>query len=299
MKKRTAFDWIINISMGILMLIILYPIYFTVIASFSDPYAVAKGKVLLYPVGLTLESYQHAFAYKQIWVGYANSMFYTLFGTAFSVALTIPAAYGLSKKQLPGRFGLTCIFLVTMYFGGGLIPTYLLVKGLHLLNTRLVLIILSGMSVYNMVVARVYFSTSIPGEIYEAARIDGASELRIFFTIALPLAVPIIAVIALYYSVANWNSYFNALVYITNEKLEPLQIVLRRVLIMNENAVNEALMQTNSVSTEQIVDKARRSYIAYTMKYSMVLISSLPMLILYPFLQRYFVKGLLIGSLKG
>ena len=165
MKKRTAFDWIINISLGILMLIILYPIYFTVIASFSDPYAVAKGKVLLYPVGLTLESYQHAFAYKQIWVGYANSLFYTLFGTAFSVALTIPAAYGLSKKQLPGRFGLTCIFLVTMYFGGGLIPTYLLVKGLHLLNTRLVLIILSGMSVYNMVVARVYFSTSIPGEI--------------------------------------------------------------------------------------------------------------------------------------
>ena len=187
MKKRTAFDWIINISLGILMLIILYPIYFTVIASFSDPYAVAKGKVLLYPVGLTLESYQHAFAYKQIWVGYANSLFYTLFGTAFSVALTIPAAYGLSKKQLPGRFGLTCIFLVTMYFGGGLIPTYLLVKGLHLLNTRLVLIILSGMSVYNMVVARVYFSTSIPGEIYEAARIDGASELRIFF-IMIPSA---------------------------------------------------------------------------------------------------------------
>ena len=138
-----------------------------------------------------------------------------------------------------------------------------------------------------------------PARSYEAARIDGASELRIFFTIALPLAVPIIAVIALYYSVANWNSYFNALVYITNEKLEPLQIVLRRVLIMNENAVNEALMQTNSVSTEQIVDKARRSYLAYTMKYSMVLISSLPMLILYPFLQRYFVKGLLIGSLKG
>ena len=296
MKKRTAFDWIINISLGILMLIILYPIYFTVIASFSDPYAVAKGKVLLYPVGLTLESYQHAFAYKQIWVGYANSLFYTLFGTAFSVALTIPAAYGLSKKQLPGRFGLTCIFLVTMYFGGGLIPTYLIVKKVGLLNRAYTLIVLGSVSVYNIIVTRSFFQSTLPDSLFESARIDGASEMRMFFSIALPLSGSIIAVMALYYGVGRWNEFFNALIYVSNVDYQPLQLVLRSLLLQSQQAVMDAALTDDP---EMLADAARLAYMAEAMKYAIIFISAAPLLIAYPFVQKHFVRGVMIGALKG
>ena len=283
----------------ILMLIITaYPLYFTIIASLSEPYDVAKGNVKLWPVGFTLQSYKQVFAYKQIWVGYLNTVYYTIFGTIFSLCLTIPAAYTLSKKFLPGRGILTMIILFTMYFSGGLIPTYLLIRNLGLMNTRYVLILTGGFSVYNMIITRVYFASSIPEDIYESARIDGASDFRQFFSIALPLAVPVIAVITLYYAVSNWNAYFSALLYITRRELEPLQLVLRRVLIMNELALSEAVLQ-DTLQPGQLMDSVRRAYAAYTMKYATVFIASLPLLILYPFIQKYFVKGIMIGSLKG
>lgn len=296
-KKVELFDICNVIFMLAVLFITIYPLYFTVIASFSEPSAVATGKVNWRPVGFTLDSYRQVFAYKQIWRGYLNTIFYTVLGTAFNLFLTIPAAYAVSKKYLPHRNILMGFFLITMYFGGGMVPSYLLIKSLGLINTRLVLVIVSGISIYNLIVTRTYFTTSISDSIYEAARMDGAGELKTFFSIALPLAKPIIAVMVLYYAVAHWNDYFNALLYVSDQKLEPLQSVLRRVLIQNQNALNETLMQ-QSMSPGELLDSAKRAYAAYTMKYTMVFISSAPLLIAYPFVQKYFVKGVMVGAVK-
>ena len=188
-------------------------------------------------------------------------------------------------------------FLITMYFSGGMVPTYLLIKNLGLINTRLVLVIVSGISIYNLIVTRTYFTTSISESIYEASRIDGAGEIRTFLSIALPLAKPIIAVMVLYYAVAHWNDYFNALLYVSDQNLEPLQSVLRRVLIQNQNALDESMMQ-QSMSAGELLDSAQHAYAAYTMKYTMVFIASAPLLIAYPFVQKYFVKGVMVGAVK-
>lgn len=296
-KKYGAFDFINTIFMVLVLLITIYPLYFTVIASFSDPKAVASGEVIWHPVGMTLDSYKQVFAYSDIWRGYANTIFYTVFGTLFQLFLTIPAAYALSKRYLPGQKVLMTLFLITMYFGGGMVPTYLLVKNLGLVNTRACLVIVSGFSIYNLIVTRTYFSTSISESIYEAARIDGAGEIKSFLSIALPLAKPIVAVMILYFAVALWNNYFDALLYITDKTLEPLQSVLRRVLIQNENALNEAMLQGN-LAPGELLDTAKRAYAAYTMKYTMVFIASAPLLIAYPFVQKYFVKGVMVGAVK-
>lgn len=295
-RKISFFDLCITVFMTIILVVMIYPLYYTVIASLSDAGAVATGKVVWAPVKMTFDAYRHVFEYKAIWTGYINSIYYTVLGTLFSLVLTIPAAYALSKNDLPIRSGLMTVFLITMYFSGGMVAGYLLVKSLGLLNTRLVLILTSGLSVYNLIVSRIYFKTSIPYALYEAADIDGAGEYRKFFSIALPLAKPIIAVMALYYAVGQWNNYFSALLYVSDKELEPLQMVLRRVLIQNENALNEEALRTSN--TEEIMDKVRRSQMAYTMKYAMVFIGSAPMLCIYPFVQKYFVKGVMIGSLK-
>ena len=249
------------------------------------------------PIDVTFDSYKLVFEYKQIWIGYRNTLVYTVLGTFFNLLLTVSAAYGLSKKTLPGRQWITIYFLITMYFSGGLVPSYLLIKQLGLINQPYTLVILGGVSIYNLIVTRVYFSTAIPENLYEAVRIDGASEAQAYIRIALPLAMPIVAVIALYYAVSRWNSYFNAMLYITNRSLEPLQTVLRRVLILNENAMDEATLQ--ELGAGELLDKAKRAYAAYAMKYSMVFISSLPLLVAYPFLLKYFVKGIMVGALKG
>lgn len=296
-KKVEMFDICNVIFMFAVLFITIYPLYFTVIASFSEPSAVATGKVLWRPVGFTLDSYRQVFAYKQIWTGYLNTIFYTVLGTAFNLFLTIPAAYAVSKKYLPHRNIFMGFFLITMYFGGGMVPSYLLVKSLGLINTRLALVIVSGISIYNLIVTRTYFATSISDSIYEAARMDGAGELKTFFSIALPLAKPIMAVMVLYYAVAHWNDYFNALLYVSDQQLEPLQSVLRRVLIQNQNALDESLMQ-QSMSSGELLDSAKRAYAAYTMKYTMVFIASAPLLAAYPFVQKYFVKGVMVGAVK-
>ncbi|MBQ8231773.1 MAG: carbohydrate ABC transporter permease [Lachnospiraceae bacterium] len=296
-KKVSMFDVCNTIFMLLVLLIIVYPLYYAVIASFSEASAVASGKVIWKPIGFTLDSYKQVFSNEKIWIGYANTIYYTVCGTLFNLFLTIPTAYALSKKNLPYRNFIMTIFMITMYFGGGMVPNYLLVKNLGLLNTRTVLIILGGISVYNLIVTRTYFSTSISESLYEAADIDGAGEFQKFLSIAVPLAKPIIAVMVLYYAVGHWNSYFNALLYVSDKSLEPLQSVLRRILILNEDALNQALL-TESLSADELLDAAKRSQLAYTMKYAVVFVASAPLLIAYPFVQKYFVKGVMIGAVK-
>lgn len=281
----------------ILTLIILYPLYFTVIASVSEPYEVVSGNVIFWPKGFTLDSYKQVFNNEEIWVGYRNSIVNTILGTMLNLALTIPAAYALSKKKLWGRGVFTTYFVIIMYFSGGLLPTYLVVKELGLINKPYTLIILGGFSVYNMVVARTYFQTSIPESLYEAAEIDGCSQFGQFFKIALPLAKPIIAVIALYYAVGRWNDFYTSLVYISNSNYHSLQLVLRNILLESQSAL--ASIDASSMDAEQMVYIMRRAYLAEAMKYAIIFISSVPMLVIYPFAQKYFVKGVMVGSVKG
>lgn len=274
-----------------------YPLYYTVIASISDSHAVASGKVSFWPVGFQTDAYREVFKNKSIWRGYGNSIFYTVAGTALNLILTIPSAYALSKKRMFGRGVLMTLFIITMYFGGGMIPTYILFKGMGLLNTRWILIICAGLSVYNVIVTRTYFQNSIPESLYEAARIDGASEFLIFFRIVIPLSAPIIAVITLYYAVGHWSSYFNALIYTTDSALHPLQLVLRRILILNETMMENMIAM--GATGEMLKTAAQRQEMANVMKYALVFIASVPMIIVYPFVQKYFVKGIMVGSLKG
>lgn len=291
------FDFFVIAVLVLLTFAIAYPIYYTIIASFSDHQAVATGQVNLVPVGFQLTAYQAVFENDQIWQGYLNTIIYTVGGTAFNLFLTIPAAYAMSKKQMLGHGALTWYFLITMYFSGGMIPTYLLYKDLNLINNPLIMIISGGLSIYNMIVTRTYYQNSIPDSLYEAGRIDGSSEIGIFFKIALPLSMPIIAVMCLYYAVAHWNGYFTALMYLTKTKYQPLALVLRRILIMNETALDEAVGA--ALDPNLIANAAARANLVVTMKYALVIIASLPMLILYPFIQKYFVKGVMIGSVKG
>ena len=295
-KADVVFDVINTVILCALAFIWLYPLYFTVIASISEPYDVVSGRVVLLPVRPTLEAYRNVFKNAQIWVGYRNTVFYTVFGTAFSLALTLPAAYALSKKYFPFRTFVTWIYLFTMFFGGGLIPYYLLVNGMGLIDKPWSLIVLGGVGVYNIIITRTFFTSTIPFELYESGKIDGAGEIYMFFRIALPLSAPIIAVMALYYGVGHWNSYFSALVFIRSKNLEPLQLVLRRILILNETALAGA---SSDADSEMIAEMARRQYMAEGMKYSLVFIASAPLLCAYPFVQKYFVKGVMIGSLKG
>lgn len=299
-KKRrrvTAFD-VINAAILIFVtLLCLYPLYFTVIASFSDYVPVATGKVNLWPIGFQTTAYAAVFENKEIWRGYLNTILYTVFGTAFNLVLTIPTAYVMSKKQMFGHTLITWFFLITMYFSGGMAATYLLYKDLGLINNPLVMVVTGGLSVYNMIVTRTYFSNSIPDSLYEAGRIDGSSEFGLFFRIALPLSGPILAVIALYYAVGHWNSYWNAMMYLSDKSYHPLALILRRILILNESALSDD--QLGMLDPATIADMSRRANMAVVMKYSLVLISSAPMLIAYPFVQKYFVKGMMIGSVKG
>lgn len=272
-----------------------YPLYFTIIASVSDPYKVVNGSVFILPSGLTFEAYQGVIGESQIWIGYRNTIFYTVCGTFLNLVITIPCSYVMSKRYLPGRTIISWYFLTVMYISGGLIPTYMLVKQLGLMETPWVLIILGGMNVYNMIVARSYYASSIPNELYEAATIDGCGEWSAFCKIALPLSTPIIAVIGLYYGVSHWNSYFNALIYASSRKLQPLQLVLRNMLILNQDAFDIE----NTTSADDIAYMARKAYLAQTMKYALIFVASAPVMCAYPFLQRYFVKGVMIGSIKG
>ncbi|MDY2834903.1 MAG: carbohydrate ABC transporter permease [Candidatus Aphodomonas sp.] len=286
---------IVYALIAILTLVITYPLYFCVIASFSNPDAVVQGDTIFWFKGFSTTAYSSILKEKLLLSGFKNAMIYMVFGTIYNMALTIPAAYVLSKKDLPGGKGLLWFFFLTMYISGGLIPTYMWYKDLGLVDNPLVMIIGTGVSAYNMIVARQFFSTSIPDTLYEAAEIDGASELCKFWRIALPLSKPILAVITLYYAFSKWNSYYTSLIYLRKQSYWPLQLVLRQLLISSEQMVSE-MATVNSADPDYLI---KRIYLVRSMKYAIILVSSLPMLILYPFVQKYFTKGVMVGAIKG
>lgn len=295
-KRRTRGDRIFdgfNLLLLILIgLIVAYPLYFVVIASISDPNVVNKGQVILYPKGVTLLGYEKLLQDSTIWIGYRNTLFYTVVGTLLNVIITVGGAYALSRKDLVGRKVLMKYFIFTMYFSGGLIPLYIQVNNMGLYNTRWVLIILGALSVYNLIIARTFFETSIPDEMLEAAKLDGCSDLRFFVSIVLPLSHAIVAVLVVYYGVGHWNEYFNALIYVSKQEYYPLQIVLREILIQSR--------QTEAVVSEgQIAELMERNKYAELIKYGVIVVSSLPVMILYPFAQKFFVKGVMLGAVKG
>lgn len=295
-RSDRTFDIINNSMLFLFTLMMIYPLYFIIIASISEPMAIVKGEVILFPVDFQLTAYKNILQEASIWIGYRNSIFYTLLGTLYNLALTIPAAYVITKTELPGRHVLIWFFLITMFFSGGMIPTYLNMKNLGLLNTPWALILGAGVSCWNLIITREFFKNTIPAEIYESAHMDGASEFRAFFNIALPLSKPILAVMALYYGVAHWNSYYSALLYIRKPDLFPLQLVLRNILISNEMSLTQALVEGDSGAIAVMVQK---SYMVEAMKYSLIFVASFPLLCAYPFVQKYFVKGMMIGSVKG
>lgn len=283
------FNGINVLLISLFLVVILYPLIFVVSASISSPDAVISGKVWLWPVHPTLEGYAAVFKHKLIWSSFRNSVIYTVAGTCFSVVLTIAAAYPLSRRDLFGKNWIMLLFVFTTMFSGGLIPSYLLVKDLGMLNTVWAMIIPSAMSVFNIIITRTYFKTTLPDEMLEAAQIDGCNDFRYVFSIVLQLSGPIIAVVALYSAVGYWNQYFNGLLYLDNQKLYPLQLVLREILVQNE--VDASMLEMKEIAAQE----GLRSLL----KYSLIVVSSLPLLLVYPFVQKYFIKGVMIGSLKG
>lgn len=287
-----VFDVVIIVISCIFFLVAAYPLFLVVISSFSDPEAVSQGRVVLYPVGFSVRSYQYIFMNPDIWMGYANTILYTAVGTFIGTLTTLLAAYAMSRNDLPGRkiFIKICIF--TMFFNGGMIPTYLIMKNVNLVNTRWVLILMGAFTCYNMIIARTYFANSLPKELLEAAFIDGCSNTRFFFTIALPLSKAIDAVIALYIGVQYWNNYFTALIYVTKRDYYPLQLILREILVLGQTLAQGG----DGMDVEAAMEMQK---IAESIKYSVIIVSMLPVMAVYPFVQRYFVQSVMIGSVKG
>ena len=294
MKGDVIFKSTIYTILAFILIIVAYPLWVVIISSISDPHQVALSKVWILPKGIQFEGYSYIFQYDELWIGYRNTIFYTALGTSLNLAATIPCAYALSKRYLRGRNIIMFIILITMYFGGGMIPTFLTVQKLGLGGTFWPVVLLGLVSPYNVIITRTFFATNIPEELEQAAFIDGCSPARTFFQIVIPLSKPIIAVIGLFCAVGHWNSYFSALVYLSKKNQFPLQMFLRDILVVQQNA---ALME--AVEIEQIVDLIRRKEIAEIMKYGVIIVSTLPLLIVYPFIQKYFVQGIMIGSLKG
>ena len=292
-RKTSAdrtFDFIIYAIAGLMTLLALYPMYFIVIASVSDPNLVARGDVLLWPQGLSLDGYRHLFSMGNLWQGYGNTILYTLAGTLIMLAVNIPVAYSLSRKDLVGRGFFTFFFIFPMFFGGGLIPTFIILNNtFNMVDTFLVMVLPFSVISYYIVVARTFFQTSLPGELWDAAQIDGCGNLRYFFQIVLPLSKAILAVIALWAAVGHWNSYFNAMIYLRTPEKYPLQLVMRNILINNE-------MAASAMTGSAAADINRK---ANLIKYGAIVVSSLPIMTMYPFVQKYFNQGVMIGALKG
>lgn len=296
MKKRfkfqvgdKAFDVIVYIIAILFALICLYPLYLVVINSFSDPHAVARGEVYLLPKGFTLDAYVETFKTGDIVTGYLNSLFYLVVGTVLNMVLTVPAAYALSKPKLKGRGFMMMMLVFTMYFSGGLVPSYLVMRGLGLINTRMVVLLGTGVTTTNVIIARTFFASSIPKELEEAAELDGCSGPQIFLKIVLPLSKAMIGVILLYYAVGRWNNFTSSLYF---QPLTPeyhsLQMVLKKMLME---------MQGNAVAESEMAEYYANLY--NQIKYSVIVVASLPLMIVYPFLQKYFDKGVMLGSVKG
>ncbi|NLM85740.1 MAG: carbohydrate ABC transporter permease [Clostridiales bacterium] len=294
-RGDVIFDGIILVVLTVIFLLVAYPLYFVIISSFSDPIAVAGGKVVLAPIGFTLDGYKEVFGTNTVMRSFANSLLYTFVGVCINLMVTLPTSYALSRPDFVLRKPVLVFYLITMFIGGGMIPTYLVVRDTGLLNTMWALVIPGALGTFNMIVARTFYTTNIPLELMEAAKLDGCGNTRFFFNIVLPLSGAITAIMVLYYGVGHWNSYFSALIYISDRDKWPLQMELRNILLLN--AINA---QVNRVLTaEQLREKERLEALAEMMKYSLIIISSIPVLVIYPFVQKHFVKGVMIGSIKG
>lgn len=289
-----VYDAVIFIILTAVLLIVAYPLYFVIISSVSDPTAVAGGLVVWKPVGLNFNGYKAVFDHRLIVGSFMNSLVYTVCGTLLNLAVTLPTAYALSRSDFHGGRFVTVFYLITMFISGGMIPTYLVVKSVGFLDSMWALIVPGALGVYNMIVARSFFKANLSPELLEAAKLDGCSDTKFFFRIALPLSPAIIAIMVLYYGIGHWNSYFSALLYMSTETKFPLQLVLRSILILNESQLSQ-----NATTPEQIaaIEKARQ--LTELMKYSLIIVSSIPVMIVYPLVQKHFVKGVMIGSVKG
>jgi len=272
------------------LLVVLYPLVYVVSASFSSSYAVLSGKVWLWPVDPSLDGYKAIFKNSNVLTGFKNTFIYTVAGTFVNIFMTVLAAYPLSRKDFRGRNVFMLLFVFTMMFSGGLIPTYLVVKNLQLIDTIWAMLIPTALSVWNVIIMRTYFQTTIPGELLEASQIDGCTDFRFLLRIVLPLSGPIIAVIALFYAVGHWNQYFNAMIYLKSPDLYPLQLILRDILVQNEVKID---------MLGDVKSAAARQGLRELLKYSLIVVSSVPLLLVYPFVQKFFVKGVMIGSIKG
>jgi len=293
MKKTLAdrvFDVFDVALMIVLLVIFAWPLWFVLIASISDPDLVTAGKVLFWPKGITFGGYEMVFEYKQIWVGYGNSLIYMIVGTLCSMVMSICLAYPMSEKTFAPRKILMAFFMFTMYFSGGLIPTYLVFKKLNMLDTRAVMVFHNMVSVYNCLIIRSYFMNSIPGELKEAATLDGANSASYLVKVVLPLSKPVFAVVGLYYAVAYWNNYTKGLYFIYDRALLPLQNILRSLLLTAE-------LMTDLMADPELAMEAYEQ--SQAMKYGVIIVAALPMMCLYPFIQKHFVKGVMVGAVKG
>ena len=293
-REDKVFDAICFAVLTFILLIVAYPLYFVVISSFSDPVRVSQGNVIFYPMGFTLEGYKKVFDTGSVMRGFFNSLWYSVIGVAINLAVTLPTAYALSRRDFCGRKLVTVFYLITMFVGGGLIPTYLVVKNTGLLDSVWALVLPGALGVYNVMVARTFFMSNIPGELLDAARIDGCSDTRFFFSIVLPISGAIIAILVLWCGVGHWNSYFSALLYISSREKQPLQMELRYILLQNTQAVDQV-----SMSVDVMKERERAEALKEMMKYSLIIVANIPVMILYPFIQKHFVRGVTVGSLKG
>lgn len=284
------FDAFTLVLLTIVLIIVAYPLYFVIIASFSNPAQVSNGNVMFIPKGFTLDGYKAVFKESQVVRGFLNSLLYTFIGTSVNLVVTLPAAFALSRPNLKGKGFIMVFFILPMYISGGMIPTYLVVKNLNLYNSMWSLILPGAISIYNLIICRTFFANTIEQGLVEAAKIDGCSNWKFFFHIALPLSKAIIAIMVLFYGVAHWNAYFNSMIYLRDMEKFPLQLILRTLLMKIPKATEIA---------GNVQEAQRQLQIAELMKYSLIVVSSIPVLILYPFVQKHFVKGVMIGSLKG
>lgn len=292
LRSDRVFDIVNVLFMVVMLIIFVWPLWFVVIASVSDPNEIWNGNVLLFPKGFTMIAYEALADYSMIWTGYRNTIIYTVVGTLVNLVMTVCAAYPLSRKDFMPRNFFMVMFMITMYFGGGLIPTYLVVSNLNLINTPWAMIIPGACSIYNVIIMRTYFINSIPHSLQEAAELDGANAFQFLIKVVLPLSKPIIAVVALYYAVGHWNDFYTALLYINDQDLLPLQSFLRDILMSNKMSLN------NMQGLDAAAAEAKMQ-LSQTLKYSVIIISTVPVLCVYPFIQKYFVKGIMIGSVKG
>ncbi|HBU80695.1 MULTISPECIES: carbohydrate ABC transporter permease [Paenibacillus] len=294
-RSDKVFLWCNYIYLTIALVIVLYPLLYIISASISDPKFVSSGEMWLLPKGITFEGYARVFENTNIWIGYKNTIIYTVVGTLVNLMVTLPAAYALSRSDFVGRGFFMAMFMVTMFFSGGLVPSYLLVKDLGMVNSMWALILPGAASIWNIIVCRTFFQSTIPRELQEAAHIDGCTNTRLFIRIVLPLSMPIIAVMALFYGVGHWNSYFSAMIYLNDSSKYPLQLFLRQILVLQEMAAQGG----GAIDTSSATAMNSKAEIAALVKYAVIIVSTLPVIAIYPFLQRYFVQGVMIGSVKG